>query len=172
MIIGICGFATSGKDSIADILIELNSDFKRYAFADSLRSLAMEINPYFQEIHMDYKTALLESYDIAKLKYPIIRDFLVTLGEGCRNNIHQDVWVESVVRKIDTNFPSVITDVRYPNEAEKIKSLGGIIWKVERNGVFAANITEGKSIELIEFDVLIQNNGNLDDLKNFISKIL
>ena len=44
MIIGLTGFARSGKDSVAKVLVD-QYGFTRVAFADKIRELLYEVNP-------------------------------------------------------------------------------------------------------------------------------
>ena len=67
----------------------------------------------------------------------------------------------------------VYTDVRYPNEADFIRSKGGLIIKVVRPGVQPANnhVTE-KNVDLIQEDVLLHNDGSKTDLGRSASEHL
>jgi hypothetical protein len=59
----------------------------------------------------------------------------------------------------------VITDVRFPNEADAIKALGGQIWRVKRLGVGAVNghVSE-TAMDGYPVDQIFVNNGSIDDL--------
>jgi hypothetical protein len=49
------------------------------------------------------------------------------------------VWVDAAFRDYDPEVPTVVTDVRFPNEIEKIRALGGVIVRIDRAGHQAAN---------------------------------
>ena len=51
MIIGLTGYARSGKDTVAKILVD-NYGYKRIAFADKIRELLVEINPILENGHL------------------------------------------------------------------------------------------------------------------------
>jgi dephospho-CoA kinase len=44
MIIGLIGYAQSGKDTVANMLVD-KFDFERRAFADRIREILYEMNP-------------------------------------------------------------------------------------------------------------------------------
>ena len=58
-----------------------------------------------------------------------------------------------------------MTDVRFPNEAQRIKDLGGVVWRVKRPGVGPANYHESETaLDDWPFDAVLENDGNLVDL--------
>ena len=152
MIYGITGFSRVGKDTLASLHPELT----RFAFADALKSECNEI------IHK-YLGSDLDFFDEkTKVKH---RNLLVEWGEIAReaDPFH---WIS----KIDIEDNSIITDVRYKNEAEWIKSIGGKIIYLSRPDFGPANAIEGKNIqEIIDSDLIdwvISNNGTFEDLRN------
>lgn len=126
----------------------------------------------------------LYGYEYAKQSFPAVRDFLVALGAGCRKVLGPDVWVDallpthttyqSVIPQLNVPaVPTVITDVRYANEALRIKQLGGQVWHVEREGVGPANEEEARSIALLpRADRYIHNNGSLLKLEEEVERAL
>src|ERR1051326_2875992 len=65
-----------------------------------------------------------------------VRRFLQRLGtDGVRNHLGDNIWVDSLFRRLESyEEPSartkvVITDVRFPNEADAIRQRGGEIWR-------------------------------------------
>ena len=84
MIIGLTGYAQSGKDSVADILVK-NYGYTRIAFADPIRKLLYEMNPIVKD--GGYRVQpVVDSYgwDVAKTAFPEIRTMLQSLGVGAR----------------------------------------------------------------------------------------
>jgi hypothetical protein len=172
-IIGIVGYAGSGKGSIAKILTE-HYGYAQRSFADNVRRIAYTINSIVTT--EDGKSIryqdLIDSlgYEIAKRKYPEIRRILVGVGQGCRDVLGESIWVDSVF--VDSFNLLVIDDCRYSNDAKKIRSLGGLIWYVDRPGVNPANETEAASIALIVPDQVIHNNGDLEQLANKVHQLI
>ena len=54
-----------------------------------------------------------------------------TLG---RDQIDTDLWVDKLFEDWDSETPTIIDDVRYPNEAQAILSRGGLVFSLERIG--------------------------------------
>ena len=67
---------------------------------------------------------------------------------------------------------AVITDVRFPNEAERIQELGGDIWKVERDGSGAGDHASEQELDGELIDVVIDNNGSLDELAESVDVLM
>ena len=64
----------------------------------------------------------------------------------------------------------VFTDVRFPNEAEMIKSLGGEIWRIQRPGIAPINNHPSESaMDDWQFDKVILNSAGVEGLKQQIA---
>lgn len=145
-IIGISGFMRSGKDSVAKLLVD-GFGYQRVCFADALRKVALDINPYisldgwvggasFQpRLYSDLLNEL--GYEKAK-EVPDFRRYLQRLGtEGIRGNFGEDAWVDiakRTIQELPVDTKIVMPDVRFPNEAQAVKDLGGVVWRTERPG--------------------------------------
>ena len=67
----------------------------------------------------------------------------------------------------------MITDVRYPNEAELVKKAGGIMIRVDREtGLEDAHSSENLLDSFEGFDYRLTNNGTLFDLKEKLERIV
>jgi hypothetical protein len=102
-----------------------------------------------------------------------------TLGtEWGRDCVHPDVWLkcwrERVQLLLDRGYRVVCDDVRFPNEAELIRSLGGRIWHVTRPGTTPASThrSDNGLTDYPHFDALLINNGTLIDLYTEVGKRL
>ena len=131
-------------------------------------------------------------FDVIKLD-PIVltpRKFIQLLGTDCgRNIIHPNTWVnatmadyyevkglESVPKERLHLYEGpkwIITDVRFPNEAQAIKSRGGIIIKVNRDGLVQTDNHESEnSMKDYKFDYTIENNSTIENLINEVEVFL
>jgi hypothetical protein len=168
MIIGLAGYAQSGKDTVAKILIE-NFGFERVAFADPIRNMLMEINPFVED---DMRVAdLVNDYgwDIAKAK-PEVRRLLQDLGVGARKVFGEDFWVKQALGSHKPWDNVVVTDVRFTNEADYIKGFPEAqLWRIKRIGVGAVNghVSE-RDMDGYNVDQIFANNGTLGDLEALI----
>lgn len=145
-IIGLCGFARSGKNSFADFVSELGTEsdppisFKNASFAYALRK---ELEWFVQE------KLKISTFTEDPQEKEIIRPLLVCWGTSIiRNKIDKDYWVKKIKNTIDNNrktgIASIITDVRFINEVEWIKREGGVSIFVEREGIGPTNPDEVK----------------------------
>jgi hypothetical protein len=175
MIIGLSGYASSGKDTVAKILIE-DYGYTRIAFADPIRDAVYILNPIVKE---GFRVqGLVDSYgwDVAKNEHPELRRLLQVFGsELGREKFGNLFWVNQAMFGIgnaDSNI--VITDVRFPNEASAIKMYEKAqVWRVTRPGTQPVNthISE-TALDSYAFDHTIVNDAGLDDLKQTIKLLL
>lgn len=139
-LLGISGVARSGKDTFVKhaqrILKSKNIIAPRIAFADQLKN---KINSFLSN------AMGISAYTKNDNEKKIIRPLLVGFGEGMRA-LDPDYWINSVKESLEVaiseNFLPIISDVRYKNEANFVKSLGGKVICVSREGVLAANLEE------------------------------
>jgi dephospho-CoA kinase len=175
--IGLHGFAGAGKDAVAKILA--NYGYTRVAFADVLREALYVLNPVilFHPYGEDQRVQDLvdrHGWDEAKRQYEEIRRMLQVLGtEVGREMIDQNVWVDSVFKKLEEGKKYVFTDVRFVNEHQAIDSRIGLLVKIDRPGYGPVNAHKSdKGLPDEWFDVRINNDGTLEDLNTKVREIL
>ncbi len=176
-LIGLVGKAGAGKDTFAEILADAYG-FVRVAFADRLRETALVVNPIVVPgdgtgLFPDKRLAEVVAevgWDIAKREIPEVRRFLQHLGQGLRNTVDPDIWVNLAMEEVDGLAPApvVVTDVRYVNEVQAIRDRRGVVVRIVRDGagLDGAAATHNSETELdgLAPDVLIENNGELRHL--------
>lgn len=138
MIIGIAGFINSGKDTVADFLIDQHG-FKKESFAGSLKDAVSAVFRWDRDL-LEGRTKearewreQIDPWWADRLNIPHLtpRWILQQWGtEVCRSAFHNDIWIASVENKLRTsNNNIVITDMRFPNEIQSIKNAGGkLVW--------------------------------------------
>lgn len=139
-LVGMVGRARAGKDSVAARLVECHG-FRRYAFADALRRVALAADPIVTPVDTVAGSVRLSElvaevgWEGAKA-HREVRRTLQALGVAVRE-VDPDFWVAAVLEEVGwaDRPPVVITDVRFPNEAEAITSLGGVLVRVIRPGL-------------------------------------
>jgi hypothetical protein len=167
MIIGLTGYAQSGKDTVAKILVN-QYGYKRVAFADKIRELLLEVNPIMY--NGGRLSVLVDNFgwDVAKAQ-PEVRRLLQDLGVGARKLFGDGFWIKQALAPKLTHQNIVVTDVRFINEAEMIQHLDGQIWRIKRLGVAAVNDHVSESeMDDYKVDQIFVNNGTLDDLEHLI----
>lgn len=175
MIIGLCGKAGVGKDETARHLI-LKHEFTRFAFADKLKELAIEINPRVYSTTLDrYLTlrALVQfhGWDAAK-REPHVREHLQNLGHGARTTLSETIWIQAIEQDVLSASNVVLTDCRYLNEAAWVLSQGGFLVEITREDAPAVRQHATEERLDLHYDYHIMNNGTIRDLGNAVDVML
>ena len=138
MIIGVCGFIGSGKDTVADYLTNFH-EFRRESFANSLKDAVAQVFGWDRTM-LEGRTKQarewreqVDPWWSQRLNMPELtpRLMLQLWGtEVCRRGFHDDIWIASLENKLRTSQDNiVISDCRFPNEIASIRSAGGkIVW--------------------------------------------
>jgi hypothetical protein len=141
MIIGVCGFIGSGKDTIADYLTNFHG-FRRESFANSLKDAVAHVfgwdrtmlegrTKQAREWREQVDPWWAERLDMPHLTPRWILQYWGT--EVCRSGFHDDMWIASLENKLrNSKDDIVISDCRFPNEIKSIKKSGGIVIRVKR----------------------------------------
>jgi hypothetical protein len=196
-IIGICGFKNSGKDTLANILIQ-NHNFVKLSFATILKDIVSIMFSWNRDmleginVKDREKREEIDEWWAKKLNIPHLtpRWILQYFGTDLfRNNFHQDIWIICLEKKIyELNKNIVITDCRFPNEINLIKKLNGKIVHIYReplpywfNDLYSNKIdcppnnlhsSEWSWIKNNKFDITINNNKTIKDLDLYIDNII
>jgi hypothetical protein len=123
MIIGIGGYARTGKDTFGEALVNVLS---RYGIKSKTYALATQLKIDLDALtKSDFGISAFTKDDSEKY---IIRPLLVGYGESWRK-ANPDHWLEILNSNIELSTLSVITDIRYENEADWIlKNNGQVIY--------------------------------------------
>lgn len=158
-IVGLCGYAQSGKDSAAAALV--SRGWERRAFADPIKAIALAMNPMIGDSRL---ADVVDHFGWEGAKRSLeVRQLLQRLGtEGGRQNIADDVWTRALFDRPHGPL-LVIPDVRFEDEVEAIHRRGGIVVRIDRPGVGPAN--DHPSERVPPCDYVIVNDGTLDDLE-------
>ena len=95
MKIAILGKICSGKTTIANMIIDINSNYKRYSFGQKVKDVAVDL------FNMKGKD----------------RSLLVKIG-GYMRDIDPDVWVDYLMKQIVHIQDCIVDDIRYQNEVD------------------------------------------------------
>ena len=138
MIIGICGFIGSGKDTVADYLVNFH-EFRRESFANTLKDAVAAVFGWDRTL-LEGRTKearewreQVDPWWAERLAMPTLtpRWVLQYWGtEVCRRAFHDDIWIASLENKLRNSKDNVvISDCRFPNEIQSIRDAGGkIVW--------------------------------------------
>ena len=198
MIIGICGLIGSGKGTVGDILVE--QGYKKVSFADKLKDGVATIFDWDRSMlegDTDESRTWREQPDefwSNETKMEVTPRLVLQLfGTDClRNGFYDGVWVSLLKKHIlDNPGDYVIPDVRFRNEQNMIRELGGKVWQVKRgkdpewftraifdnNNTETSNLMNGFDIHESEykwidvntrFDSILHNEGTIAELKDLV----
>jgi len=159
-------------------------EVRRDAFADRLKMSAAHALGVFEE-EIDFCNALKEEGWI-EVKLPAFggiegeeftverftgREYLQWYGtEAHREVFADDFWIDLVVPQQGFERASVdvlvITDVRFPNEARRIKDVGGSVWHIVRADQDEGDAHASEQVLPVELiDKRIHNDGTLEEFK-------
>lgn len=168
MIIGITGYAQSGKDTVAKVLVE-HHGFTRLAFADKIRDMLYDLDPIVKDGFRLRNVVDAYGWEQAKFLFPEVRASLQKLGVSAREHLDERTWVNAVMSQMIDEENYVITDVRFKNEASVIKAVHGKIWRVTRPGVSAVNAHISESeLDGYKVDEVLRNGGTLEELESLV----
>lgn len=165
-LIGITGLAGSGKTTASQTLCE--NGYCRESMAKILKDMLTVLGMDYEQLYGNAK----------ELPSTILcgqtpRWAMRSLGtEWGRNLIGENIWVNAMEMKLRLYWIAnpyakfVIDDIRFPNEVEMVKRLGGELWAIFRPGLnFDTSHVSESSVLTLQYDKEIQNVGSLDDLK-------
>tara|TARA_B100000900_G_scaffold395231_1_gene393403 strand:- start:537 stop:1148 length:612 start_codon:yes stop_codon:yes gene_type:complete len=194
MIIGICGLIGCGKGTVGDILVE-NHGFTKLSFADKLKDGVATV--------FNWDRQMLEGDTVESREWRETQDefwtretgrtitprlVLQEFGTDCmRHGFDDGIWV-SLVKQELVKYPNkdfVIPDVRFPNEANMIKSIHGEVWRVKRGqdpvwmrmyqdiGVEPKDVHESEwRWANVDFNNVIYNDLGIEELKSQVKDLL
>lgn len=162
MIVGLTGRAGAGKDYTFKWLDERGYAVVRFAWADNLK---MEIEQVLN--HGQRLDALWD-----KPYPPEVRKMLQWWGTDLRRSENPNYWIDKMKHELapyakggpySEGRAAVITDCRFPNEAEAVRDMGGIVVRIwapqtirkERLGVLPPEHASESQIESIEADITV-----------------
>lgn len=177
-LIGLTGPAGCGKTTIANYMHEEHG-FYHLAFATPIKEALTAMLGISVDRLDDHRYKDLPLVP-AIGKSP--RELMQTLGtEWGRNMINPDLWGVLLQSKINFNSqiapnqPIVISDVRFENEADRIRNQGGKIWHITRpnnpHNIGKTHASE-QPIKLFPDDIEIVNWAEIDELKTIVDLLL
>ena len=166
MIIGLSGYAQSGKDTVAELLC-LNYGYTRMSFAQPMRDAIYTLNPIVFNLNSRVADLVDEyGWDVAKAN-PEVRRLLQVFGTDVgRKQFGDNFWVQQAFDKLE-GTKVVFSDVRFPNEANEIMQYGGQVWRINRHNHAPVNTHKSEhAMDNFMFKHVLYNDGTLDDLSD------
>lgn len=179
-LVGITGYAESGKDEFAKSLM-LRGNYYAMGMSDALHDMAMVLNPIL--IVQDGEIVTYDDvfstygYTEGKKHVPQFREYLQRLGtEAVRNILGTNSWTQVAERRfiplLQEGKNVAITGIRFASEMHMIKKYAGTIVRIEREGFGPVNGHASDILDEVHADVVVFNNGTLQDLANEAQRFL
>jgi hypothetical protein len=202
MIIGICGFIGSGKDTVADYLVNVH-EFRRESFAGTLKDAVAQVFGWDRTM-LEGRTKQSrewreqeDAWWTKRLGTSITPRFILQhWGTNVlRQHFHDDIWIASLENKLRNSQDNVvISDCRFPNEIHGLKESGGFVIRVARGEepwwydiavkanqgnlnaqhVLASHNVHASETSWVgtEFNYVLDNNGTLESLFTQINSLV
>lgn len=165
-LVGLAGLAGVGKDAAGEHLFRRHG-FTKYAFANPIRDM---LHALMQHSGIDMR-AWSEDRGLKELPIPGVeqsyRRLAQTLGTEWGRELDSTLWLRIAALRLGLPHQPrsprmVITDVRMPNEAAWIQSMGGQVWRLDR--AQAAPVHPHSSEQLLD---QIQADAAIDNSSSF-----
>ena len=178
MLVGIAGRKGVGKDTVADYLVQ-HHGYVRKSFADPIKTTVVDLfrlEPH--QMEGDEKEAIDPRHNLSP------RQMMQLVGTDMfrrmvRDSFWTDYFTEWFLRQPD-GTRVVVPDVRFQNEVDVIKSLGGIVIRIDRNN----DTVDGRHLlkdmheseigvsSLQQIDQVIMNDDTITHLCENIERLL
>ena len=177
-LIGLAGRAGSGKSTIARLLCEQHA-FVEVSLAEPIkRALAamLDLHPAYLEDPAGRETRLgwLGNTSVQRLMQTL------DIGWG-RQMIADDIWPTLARRRIERLTAQaerlhisgiVVSDLRFDNEADLVRSLGGTVWHIVRPAPPVQAHSSEAGIAAQPGDRTLDNTGPVDRLETTLDHLL
>ena len=182
VLIGILGKKRHGKDTIADYLVRQYGYTKR-EFADPLKEACKAVFGFTDDqVYGELKETKDPFWKVTPrhvLQYVGTELFRNQIGTIIPH-VGKDIWVQALLKNVDTirkNNPNaniVVTDVRFPNEVDIIRSIGGIVIRINRPSINTTIDTHSSELEIdkLNVDCEILNEGSINDLELLLKDLM
>lgn len=168
-----------GKSTVAEIFKQ--NDYIELTFAGPVKEIGLILGFDYENLYgsQEDKLQINEFWGVSgrefmqKFATNIMRN---ELSKHINMNLDsKTIWVRLCEKRITDllkqNKKIIISDGRFPDEIDMIKKLGGKIIKIERYNNYNKQHESESYISQIEPDIIINNNGTLEDLHIKLKKI-
>lgn len=173
MRIGITGYGGSGKDVVADVLVD-EFGFVKVNMSDALDRYLRILNPlipspFTDDFHVRYDKLREHTDYVTAKKIPEVRQLLQRLGTDVGRAIDPGMWVKELEKEAKKHVDVVTTGIRFPEEAAALH----LLIHVDRDGYGPVNDHVSDSLgDMFELaNARIINNGTLHELREKVRDV-
>lgn len=174
ILVGIAGPAQSGKSTLAGEfrrLVEFRGQkYAEQPFAGSLKRMLASIGVEVSDLSKNVPVPFLDGRITPRI-------MMQTLGTEWGRSLLPDLWLRVWQHELDDSANVVtVPDVRFDNEAELIRSLGGTIVHVQRKPTadmlaVPAHASEA-GITRVKGDIIFRNDRGIEKMAALAANIL
>ena len=168
-VIALTGLAGSGKSTASKYLVEKHG-YQLVKFAGPLKDMLRAIGLNEVQIEGELKEEPCEWLQGATPRHAM-QTLGTQWGRACIGpSFWIDLWVRRVNQIIAEGKRVVVDDCRFPNEADEVRKLGGVVWQlVGRGGIAGSHESEAGCGEA---DTEIRTTRGIDRLQQLLHNAL
>lgn len=170
-------YSRTGKNTLAQYVINHMNMFDpahrivRKGFADKIKQHCYELYAWTGLRESEF----YETKQGARMRTEVLPDLgmtpielWVTYGTNAiRDNVYDRTWIDVVLKGTTDVDTLLITDLRFPNEVDSIREMGGHICKVVRPGIGPKNTVADQALLGFEgWDNIVGLDGKLTSLES------
>lgn len=168
-VIALCGFAGSGKDTYANIFVEMYG-YKKFSMADSVKDVlsvvfgwdrvmlqgdTVESRKWREEPDLYWSEVLGRPFTPRMAMKEIGTDLF-------RKYFNEDIWIHSIKRKIQLcGSRVIIPDIRFGNEVTMARSLGCCMFEIQKGERPEWYELASKENQILEIDPTVNLTGTM-----------
>jgi hypothetical protein len=171
-LIGISGKIGAGKDTLAQAIMRY-STFEIHKFASKLKLIAQILTGVSDQYTQEGKNIYLPMWGMT------VGEFQQCLGtEAIRNGLGKDAWILALFADYTPQSRWIITDVRFPNEAQSILDHGGLLVRIAGTRITDSkrnlnHISETALDDWVDWHYCFDNSANtMEDLERHAANIV
>lgn len=156
-----------GKDTAVNAIYREYDDMIKYSLAGPLYEICGILNKEFFSKNYYDNNPERKSTPMSNGKTP--RQFLIEVGQNLKQVCGRDCWVNLAIQRSKSVFPNnlLISDVRYREEAEKLKNEGAIFVKIVRPDLeHTSDEADDDLLDWDGWDHILVNDGSRDLLES------
>ena len=169
-IVGISGHIGSGKSLVSSVFCDVLDSIGKRVLVKSFAYPIYKIVSDLTDLSIEEIKRRKRNHVTIQIKDKVTnyRNILQTIGNGLREYGGDDIWIDSLFGSDNDRVITdltwindwwIIEDLRYPNEAQRIKSLSGKLIRIERKKSEDNEHTAETSLDnWKDWDLVIENN--------------
>jgi hypothetical protein len=178
-IIGLGHYSRVGKDTFANYLVDALHEYNprltvvKRSFAWKLKEITHELYAWAGLREPEFYEG--EGAALRQVKLPLLGltpvEVWVKFGDAVRNNVDMDTWLNYLL-----HLPScdvlIIPDVRFLNEVDAIREVGGKLYKIVRPGFGPLNTPADKALaDYTGWDATFGEDGSILSLQHAATRV-